>query len=154
MAIRATRCVPHHHHAVGEVAETDHPALAVVLAKVLDLEARACEDERRILEVQPAGGAGELPLGRGVGEQRVNALDASTGLAKQRAHPTAMPPLWGCRRRHALHREGNLDPSAKCAGLRTCVAAEAVPSRVSRRQFCVCAMDLRVKNSKPWIPIC
>ena len=56
VAIRATRRVTHHDHAVREHPEADHPDLAIRLAEVLNLEVRAGKDLKRILEVEPTIG--------------------------------------------------------------------------------------------------
>jgi hypothetical protein len=52
MAIRATRRVADHHHAVTKHSKADDSLFAVVLSQVFRLERRTCKDDCRILKVE------------------------------------------------------------------------------------------------------
>jgi len=52
VAIRATRGVADDDQASLELAVAEHPSLAIVLARVLDLDGQTCEHDRGILKIQ------------------------------------------------------------------------------------------------------
>jgi hypothetical protein len=57
-------CVSHDHQTTLQQSEADHPAFAVVLALVLDLDGHSVKDQSRIFEVKPSGAESQLSLGR------------------------------------------------------------------------------------------
>ena len=52
MAMRATRCIPHHHHQACKQTKTNDAGFTIVLSRVLDLQGRSRKHDHSISEIQ------------------------------------------------------------------------------------------------------
>jgi hypothetical protein len=78
VAIRATRRVPDDYKSVFQDPVADDSTLAVVLARVFDLDSGALEDDQRIFEVKTSLDQRLLSLGRVVGQMHPDSVYTKT----------------------------------------------------------------------------
>jgi hypothetical protein len=83
VANRATRCVSDDDHPPSQQSVADDSALAVVLARVVNLDGRAFKDERGVFKVEAPLTQSLLSLGRIEGEAHTDSVATQTNRSKE-----------------------------------------------------------------------
>jgi hypothetical protein len=85
VSIVAARRIAHDDDPPGELAEAENAWLAVLPALVLDLDGHPCENQERVLEIEPSLGQRAQPLGRVEGDAHRVIVATKTSRATGRA---------------------------------------------------------------------